>query len=108
MLEPIQFLWVGPRLSRLEQLSLQSFVSHGHPVHLFTYGPVPIGQADQVPLKETEIGEVPEYWSIKKVGDFFEVQGGYSFKSKDFTPYGVPVFRISNVSFGKGNWRNQY
>ena len=27
--------------------------------HLFTYGPVPVGQADKVALKETEIGRIP-------------------------------------------------
>ncbi len=30
--------------------------------HLFTYGPVPFDQADQVELKETEIGPMPEHW----------------------------------------------
>lgn len=33
--------------------------------YLFTYGPVPVDQADQVKLKETEIGEVPEKWVEK-------------------------------------------
>ena len=37
--------------------------------HLFTYGPVPLDQADQVPLKETEIGPVPEHWQILKIAD---------------------------------------
>ena len=36
--------------------------------HLFTYGPVPIDQADQVPLKETEFGNVPENWDVVPVG----------------------------------------
>ena len=33
-------LWIGPRLSALERLSLRSFLAHGHPVRLFTYGDV--------------------------------------------------------------------
>ena len=33
--------------------------------YLFTYGPVPVDLADQVKLKETEIGEVPEKWVEK-------------------------------------------
>ena len=37
---PIRMLWIGPRLSRLEQLSVRSFLAHGHPVHLYTYGAV--------------------------------------------------------------------
>jgi hypothetical protein len=32
-----QTLWVGPRLSLLEQLSLTSFVQHGHDVRLYVY-----------------------------------------------------------------------
>ena len=37
--------------------------------HLFTYGPVPVDQADQVPLKETEIGEIPEQWEVMNLGN---------------------------------------
>ena len=33
-------LWIGPRLSALERLSIVSFLAHGHPVRLFTYGDV--------------------------------------------------------------------
>lgn len=32
--------------------------------HLFTYGPVPLDQVEQVRLKETEIGPVPEHWGV--------------------------------------------
>ena len=35
--------------------------------HLFTYGPVPPEEAERVALKETEIGQVPEGWEIKKL-----------------------------------------
>lgn len=37
--------------------------------HLFTYGPVPLEDAEKVPLKETEIGMIPEHWEVKKLGD---------------------------------------
>jgi hypothetical protein len=33
----IQSLWIGPELSRMEQLSVRSFLSHGHPFHLYVY-----------------------------------------------------------------------
>jgi|LSQX01.3.fsa_nt_gb type I restriction enzyme S subunit len=36
--------------------------------HLFTYGPVPVDQIDRVPLKETEIGPVPEHWEVVNIG----------------------------------------
>jgi len=37
--------------------------------HLFTYGPVPAGAAERVPLAETEIGLVPEGWGECKIRD---------------------------------------
>jgi len=37
--------------------------------HLFTYGPVPLNEAESVPLKETEIGMVPEAWEVVRLGD---------------------------------------
>jgi len=39
--------------------------------YLFTYGPVPISQASQIQLKETEVGEIPETWEIKRAKDVF-------------------------------------
>jgi len=36
-LEPIQMLWVRGDLSRMELLSVRSFLAQGHPVHLYTY-----------------------------------------------------------------------
>jgi type I restriction enzyme S subunit len=41
--------------------------------HLFTYGPVPLKDVESVPLKETEIGMVPEDWEVVRLGDVFEV-----------------------------------
>lgn len=36
--------------------------------HIFTYGPVTIDQAENIPLKETEIGLVPEGWDAMRLG----------------------------------------
>jgi len=41
--------------------------------YLFTYGPVPVDEAENVPLKQTEIGEVPEGWDVAPLGDVVEV-----------------------------------
>jgi Glycosyltransferase sugar-binding region containing DXD motif len=39
-MNPIQSLWVGPRLSAMEQLCIRSFLHHGHEFHLYTYDDV--------------------------------------------------------------------
>lgn len=44
--------------------------------YLFTYGPVPIEEANRVPLKETEIGLVPEHWEVVKLGEVADIKGG--------------------------------
>jgi type I restriction enzyme S subunit len=44
--------------------------------HLFTYGPVPVDQVDQVRLKETEIGPVPEHWEVVTLGDVAAIGNG--------------------------------
>jgi hypothetical protein len=36
----VQSLWTEPRLSVMEQLSIRSFLHHGHPFHLYTCGRV--------------------------------------------------------------------
>jgi hypothetical protein len=36
----IQSLWIGPKLSKLEQLCIKSFIDNGHEFHLYTYEPV--------------------------------------------------------------------
>ena len=35
--EVIQGLWIGGALTPLEQLSIRSFLAHGHPYHLYVY-----------------------------------------------------------------------
>lgn len=37
MPDTIQALWIGDRLSVMEQLCIQSFLRHGHPFHLYVY-----------------------------------------------------------------------
>ena len=34
----IHGLWIGAHLSRMEDLSIRSFLAHGHEYHLYTYG----------------------------------------------------------------------
>lgn len=38
MIEPVQSLWIGDRLSALERLAIGSFLANGHRFLLYTYG----------------------------------------------------------------------
>lgn len=69
--------------------------------YLFTYGPVPIDQADQVVLKETEIGSVPEEWEVTKLGEISKVIRGASPRPKgDPRYYGgdIPRLMVADVT----------
>jgi len=44
--------------------------------HLFTYGPVPVDQADRVPMQETEIGPVPAHWRVVRLGEVVSLRKG--------------------------------
>ena len=37
MRDVIQGLWIGEKVSKLEQLCMRSFLAHGHPFHLYIY-----------------------------------------------------------------------
>lgn len=70
--------------------------------YLFTYGPVPVDQADQVPLKETEFGEVPEGWGIQPLDQVAYVQTGAAKGRKlgNSPAIEVPYLRVANVQDG--------
>jgi len=67
--------------------------------HLFTYGPVPFGEADRVELKETEVGPIPAHWktaSCEVLCD--EVSVGVVVRpSSYYVTTGIPAFRSFNV-----------
>lgn len=72
--------------------------------HLFTYGPVPVGEVDRVVLKETEIGWVPEGWEVVRIGDIAgEVRSGITPRggSATYTNHGVPLIRSQNVRMNR-------
>ncbi|HDN19656.1 MAG TPA: hypothetical protein ENF46_00995 [Candidatus Acetothermia bacterium] len=72
--------------------------------HLFTYGPVPLDQADQVPLKETEIGPMPEHWELVKLGELCRIVRGGSPRPKgdpryfSKRPTGIHWIKISDLT----------
>lgn len=67
--------------------------------YLFTYGPVPVEEADKVPLKETEIGAVPEHWRVAPVGSVStRLQYGLSERGAPVGDY--PILRMNNLMDG--------
>ena len=52
------------------------------------------------PQKQTEIGLIPESWEVVQLGRYARILNGYAFKSTAYVKKGIPLIRISNVSFG--------
>lgn len=69
--------------------------------YLFTYGPVPIDQAEEIELKETEIGEVPEEWPETSLVDVIEVMRNGLTDTQNKEGKGLPVTRIETISNGR-------
>jgi len=68
-LDIIQGLWIGGALSRMEQMSINSYLRNGHEFHLYTYGNVDLVPPGAVVKDANEI--IPQ-------GDVFQNRGGYS------------------------------
>jgi type I restriction enzyme S subunit len=66
--------------------------------HLFTYGPVPVDEAEKVELKETDAGMAPSLWRSGRVDEFVKLQRGYDLPSQDRRPGNVPVVSSSGVT----------
>jgi type I restriction enzyme S subunit len=69
--------------------------------HLFTYGPVPAGAAESVPLAETEVGLVPEGWEVTQLGVICNLFQYGTSKRCHLEGVGIPVLRIPNVINGR-------
>lgn len=65
--------------------------------HLLTYGPVPVDEAEQVSLKETEIGPVPEHWTMRHLGELVH-EGPHNgiYKPQSLYGDGTPIVRIDD------------
>lgn len=68
--------------------------------HLFTYGPVSIDEAENVLLKETEIGMVPEAWSVKTLAESVKsIEYGYSISiPSEENMYGVLIISTADIT----------
>jgi hypothetical protein len=73
----VQSLWIGPRLSTMERLSVESFLRNGHEFHLYTYGDVegvPSGTVirdGREILPEERIFVYRDYASVSGFSNFF-------------------------------------
>lgn len=69
--------------------------------HLFTYGPVPVEEAERVPLKETEVGPVPEHWEVIRLGEvaeYMKAGGTPSRKEPRYWEGGIPFVLIEDMT----------
>src|SRR5450432_1287140 len=84
----IQGLWIGSRLSSMEELSVRSFIAHGHDYHLYTYNP---------------IENAPAGAFLRDANDI--IPASKIFKYRDYDSYSgfSNHFRYKLLS-GKGGW----
>ncbi|ADW21443.1 restriction modification system DNA specificity domain protein [Thermus scotoductus SA-01] len=71
--------------------------------HLFTYGPVSIGEQHTVPLQETEIGPIPAHWRVVRLGELVAkgilwMKNGFPQGKHNRTASGVPHLRPFNIT----------
>ncbi len=72
--------------------------------YLFTYGFIPLGESANVPLKETEIGLIPEEWKLIEFGDIIETKYGYTASANE-KKVGPKFLRITDINDEGGiNW----
>lgn len=51
-------------------------------------------------LVDSELGEIPVGWSLKKLSSICDILNGHAFKSKDYVDDGIFVFRTKNFTNG--------
>lgn len=68
--------------------------------YLFTYGPVPLPEAGQVPLKETVVGPLPEHWEVVPLGDVVTVSTGTtpSTSTPEYYEGNTPFVRTGEIN----------
>ena len=68
--------------------------------HLFTYGPVPVEDAERVPLQESEIGFLPEHWVITHLLELADIVYGVQAAVAHNTDpsIGIPILTNINIT----------
>ena len=92
----IQSLWIGPELSKLEQLCIKSFIENGHEFHLYTY---------------EDVKNVPEGVIIKDGNEILDKSEIYTYKSGPVSGYKTGsvsafsnLFRLTMLYKRGGYW----
>jgi type I restriction enzyme S subunit len=93
-------------LEDIAQTIFKSWFIDLDPVKAKMNGEKPIGMDDESAalfpdsFEESELGLIPKGWKSGSLGDLFELQGGFAFKSSSWTDTGVPVIKIGSVKPG--------
>lgn len=58
-------------------------------------------------FKNTEVGEIPVEWKVKRLGDVCKFIGGYAFKSSDYVNEGIKLIKITNVQQNNLIWNEK-
>ena len=74
--------------------------------HLFTYGPVPINEAEKVKLKETEVGLIPTEWEVIKLRNLCNKITDGTHKTPAYTSKGIPFLRIKDIQKNSIDWND--
>ncbi|HLP19110.1 MAG TPA: glycosyltransferase [Chitinophagales bacterium] len=92
----VNALWIGSRLSKIEMLTLQSFVDNGHVFHLWTYGPIENELPEGVIMEDAnEILPSDKIFRYKHVNKYGHGKGSVSGFSD--------IFRYK-LLYEKGGW----
>ncbi|RIH82243.1 Type-1 restriction enzyme EcoKI specificity protein [Calidithermus terrae] len=68
--------------------------------HLFTYGPVPVGEASIVMLRPTEVGDIPRHWEVRLVRDI-ATRSQYGTSQRGEQQGSLPMLRMNNLVDGR-------
>lgn len=86
----VQSLWIGPKLSELEILSIKSFINQGHIFHLYIYD---------------DIENLPEIDNllIKDGNTILDREEIFTFDDKNYLPFS-DIFRYKMLYLNGGYW----
>ena len=70
--------------------------------NLFTYGPVPVEEAETVETVESDIGIMPSHWALRELDELFESRLGKMLSQAARTGrFSRPYLRNANVQWGR-------